>query len=119
MILSRIESFYEERKIPLHQLVKVGREVHGLGETAIKVAAKRIYTRIQAGEKIKDVRLAWLVWDEAKNIQVKTYQEVHKRVTAIRAENDKLKENVKYIILAYTVTVLAFCVFHFRVWEHF
>lgn len=67
-------TLFQENKHQANEVIKRGRK-QGLKEAQTREGMVRVWERVQAGETIKPIQMAWEAWAEAKNAQGQEFLE--------------------------------------------
>jgi hypothetical protein len=89
-----IIDFFAGHNIEMSKMINIGVNRHGLTAEAVKRAAEDIHQRIQSGEDIRPIRLAWEVFAKAKTLNVsaaKKEADKEKKIKELKAEIAELK----------------------------
>lgn len=84
--------FYRSKHLEIFKLINKGRDRYGLYPYAVTEAAKEVYQEIQDGLQIKDIQIAWLVFDKAKAVvipdeQLMTLEELNTENRVLHAKH--------------------------------
>jgi hypothetical protein len=90
-------NFYQGKNIQISEAVKRGLK-QGLTEPQVLEGLERVFERVQDGETIKDISLAWTAWEEAKKAQGQEYlewclsrDEYMAQIASLKKDNSNLK----------------------------
>lgn len=81
----KVRTFFENKGLETHKLIEKNRA--GFKREQIEHGMKRVYSRLQMGEVIKDIAIAREVWAEAE-----THKGKHHRDIELELEEEKIQE---------------------------
>lgn len=89
-----IIDFFAEHNLHISKMINIGISRHDLTAEAVKRAAEDVFQRVQDGEEIRPIRLAWEVFAVAKTLKVsaaKKEADKGKKIAELKAEIAELK----------------------------
>lgn len=90
----KIVDFYASKNLHIKKLIERRPDIPA---DKIKIAAVEVYNDIQQGMKIKDISLAWTIWERARKMESVSFDDNLKSKTRIRELESKNKEQGEYI----------------------
>ena len=101
-----IRDFYALKDLHINKLVARGK-LRGLTKSQVEEAIVIIYKRIQSGEKIKPIKIAWEVWSLAKGLKSNELAEENLTIEGLRnsLHKRKLYETITANILIWVIVV--------------
>jgi len=101
MLTKDVIKWFDSYNLPVVRLEENGR-LHGVKPNQVHEAMVQVYEEL-AETEFKPTRLAWTVWEKAKEIQVKHHEIATDIIKRLRKENERLRQKV-----ADTIWVMGF-----------
>lgn len=79
--------FFADNNLSPSEIIKRGFK-QGLNEGQTRMGMVRVYERVQGGENIKQIRLAWQAWEEAKKVQGDEFMALESDKETLRVKAD-------------------------------
>ena len=96
-----IRDFYVEKDLHISKLIERGK-VKNLNKAQIEEAAVLVYKRIQSGEEMKTIKMAWEVWRVAKRLEGKEFA---KEDLTIKGLEGSLQKRKLYEVIAANILI--------------
>lgn len=116
--MRKVISYFSDNNFEVGEVITKGRK-QGLTEKQILSGMARVYERMEQGENIKPIRMAWAAWQEAKTAKNNDVKKFLLNRDLIIKENKKLEKRVAVIFVVSLFTLLASWLGFFMYLEYF
>ena len=92
MVTDEAKAFFAENKVPIDKMVSVAVHRLHLSADSVEEAAEQVYNRVQEGERMEPIRVAWNVYSLAKRIKATSDAKERREMEAMRKRLEWLEQ---------------------------